>query len=365
MESKIQILENIYFDEKNPNSFASANKLYLAAKKIDNDITRDFVKRWLSSRFEYSLFKQPRHTFKRNKVLASFINEYWQIDILDYANISRFNNGFKYLINIIDVFSKFLICIPTKTKTMFEITYKFNILFSKVKPINLQSDRGREFNNRDFKLLCQHNNVNYFTTENQTTKCAVVERVNRTIRLRITKYMAHHGTNRYIDALPDIIRSYNYSIHRSINMSPIQVNLKNENKVFKKLYGVDTFLELLKSDRGKKSFNENDEVRLKFDKKKMDRGHDQMWSDMVYKIRNVYDKFSKPQYSVQYGNEILKRRYYPEELQSIQVDKNTFWPIEKILRYRKNNNQVEALVRFKGHNYESDQWIPMDQVQKL
>ena len=145
------LLERIYFDEKHPASFGGVRNLYRAAKSLNSNITLKFVHDWLSSRFEYSLFKPTVKIFSRNKTLATYINEYWQCDTLDYSNISRFNNGFKYLICVIDVFSKYLMVIPLKSKTMTEVTYKFNILFNQIKPTHLQSDRGTDFYNREFK----------------------------------------------------------------------------------------------------------------------------------------------------------------------------------------------------------------------
>ena len=362
---KENLLEKIYFNPKNSSSFGSASNLFKAAKKIDPSITKSFVESWLKSRYEYTLFKKTNKKFRRNKILASYINEFWQIDLLDYSKLSRYNEGFKYLINIIDVFSKYLIVIPIKTKSMFEITYKMNILFNRVKPVNLQSDRGREFFNRDFKALCILHKINYFVTQNQTIKCAIVERVNRTIRMRILRYLAHNKTQNYIKVLPDIISAYNKTEHRTIKMRPYDVQAEHEEKVFKNSYGVRNFLELMKKSRKQYKFNENDNVRIKFDPSPMTKENDQKWTDFVYKIRKVYNKFARPQYSVQLDGKPVKRRYYQEELQKINLGKNSNWPVERILRYRTRDNKREALVRWKGYNHASDQWIPMTQIQNV
>jgi len=358
-----KLLEEIYFDPNNPASFGGVNKLYKYAKSIDASITLKKVKDWLSSRHEYSLHKEVRNNFKRNRIYVSYINEQWEIDLLDYANLSRFNDGYKYLITIIDSFSKYLYVIPIKNKSMSEVYSKFEILFKKVTPSKLRSDRGKEFDNHQFRSLCARYNVKYFTTENQFKKCAIVERINRTLRIKIQRYLLHNLTKKYIHVVKHIVNSYNNSVHSSIKMRPKDVNKSNENKVFKNLYKANNLLELMKKTKQSKlKFEEGDTVRQKYDPIVFDRGHNQKWSDTVYRIRKVYNKLHKPLYSLELGDSRLKRRFYPEELQKVRIDSNTSWIVEKRLRYRTKNNIREVLVKFKGYPSSYNQWIPVTTV---
>jgi len=263
---------------------------------------------------------------------------------------------------IIDVFSKYLIVIPVKSLKTIHIVPRFSMLFEKTKPLKIRTDRGLEFNNKDFIALCQHHGIKYYTTTNQTKKCAIVERVNRTIRNKIRSYMSHHGTNRYIDAVKNIVKSYNHSVHRSIQMKPIDVDESDERIVFKNLYGHPNMLSILKAQQQPKKYEVGDEVRQKLDEKLLDKGYHQKWSDVVYKIRKVYNKLSKPQYSVELNGTIFPRRFYPEELQLVRINPDTRWVIERIIRRRTRENIREALVRFRGFGPEHDQWIPLDQI---
>ena len=65
----------------------------------------------------YTLHMPKRKKFTRNKVIVSGIDNTWQADLVDLNRLSRKNNGFKYVITCIDVFSKFAWVIPIKTKT--------------------------------------------------------------------------------------------------------------------------------------------------------------------------------------------------------------------------------------------------------
>src|SRR6266516_1847178 len=109
-----KIFKRIYFDVNNPASFGSVVKLYRAAKAINQNIILRDTKNWLNQQFEYTLYKQTQKNFERNRIYATFINEIWEIDSLHYVNYARYNHGFKYLIMIIDVFSKYLRVIPVK-----------------------------------------------------------------------------------------------------------------------------------------------------------------------------------------------------------------------------------------------------------
>ena len=207
-----KLFERIYFNPSHPAAFGGVKKLYQYAKIENKGITLNDVKKWLSSRNEYTLFKESRKNFKRNRIYVSYVNEQWEIDLLDYAKLSRFNQGYKYLITIIDVFSKYLYVIPIKRKSMKEVTDRFTILFQKVKPTKIRSDRGKEFDNLEFRQLCRKYNIIYFVTENQTKKCAVIERVNKTLRIKIERYLATNNTKKYIDIVKhivDIVNNFN------------------------------------------------------------------------------------------------------------------------------------------------------------
>lgn len=313
------ILKDIYFNPNHSAAFGGVKRLYDHVKLIDQNITLKDVKKWLSLQKEYTLFKDTYKNFSRNKIYASYVNEQWEIDLLDYANLHRYNNGYKYLITIIDIFSKYLYVIPIKRKCMKEVTERFEILFKKIKPTKIRSDRGKEFDNREFRALCQKYDIIYFVTENQTKKCAIVERINRTLRHKIQRYMNHNKTFKYINVVKYFVHAYNNTIHRSTGMAPKDVDEKNETIIFKKLYNAKNMLELIKKKNSKNKFEIGDLVRRKFDPKPLDKGYKQRWSTDVYKVRKVYNKFHKPQYSLELNGQRLRRRYYPEELQKVSI----------------------------------------------
>lgn len=244
------------------------------------------------------------------------------------------------------------------------ISDNFEILFKKVKPQNIRSDRGKEFENQKFKSLCSKYNINHFVTQNSTTKCAIVERFNRTLKTKIERYMNHNRTRKFVDALKSMLNSYNNSTHRTIKMAPSVVSYENESEVFENSYGENNLLDIMKKNVTQAKFQTGDTVRYKYDAKPFDKMYRQRYTDIVYKVLKVIPKLNKYQYELEYRGNVLKRRFYPEELQKVKIDQNTLWPIEKIVRRRVVNNRTEVLIKWRGHYAEDNSWIPLESIQR-
>ena len=99
----------------------------------------------------------------RNQVIAFSKDSLWQMDLVDVSKLAYCNEGIKYLITCIDVFSKFAWCIPIKNKNSDSVIEGFkNILFCGRKPKKLQTDKGKEFLNKNFKTLLDNKNIHLY-----------------------------------------------------------------------------------------------------------------------------------------------------------------------------------------------------------
>lgn len=83
------ILSSIYYDVKNPSSFSSAKKLFSAANLIDKNITKELTENWLSKQKTYTIHRIARKKFKRNPIIVQKIDEQWQLDLIDFSNLSK------------------------------------------------------------------------------------------------------------------------------------------------------------------------------------------------------------------------------------------------------------------------------------
>src|SRR5215468_9978816 len=99
---------------------------------------------------------------------------------------SRVNKGFKYILNVINCFSKKAFARPLKTKSAKDVTMGMEEILKEIgTPIDhIQSDDGKEFFNALFKDLMNKYNINHYSTYSDL-KASIVERFNRTIKSRM------------------------------------------------------------------------------------------------------------------------------------------------------------------------------------
>ena len=106
--------------------------------------------------------KPPKRNYATNKTDVYFIDEIWSLDILDLKDYGPKNNrGYRYVLVIIDNFSKYGWTIPLKNKTGQTIKDSFenNLISSKRKPNLLEGDRNRGFYNNIFQDFLNKNNI--------------------------------------------------------------------------------------------------------------------------------------------------------------------------------------------------------------
>lgn len=211
-------------------------------------------------------------------VLAEHPHQHWQIDLIDMKRYDAFNDGFSWILCVIDVFSKFLWTIPLFGKDADEVEIALWHLFQYVgAPEVLHSDNGGEFRNVGIRRLCDHFKIEqrHGKARKPTTQ-GQVERCNQTLYRRIQKHLLSalednqhpecssaaldfrhlqeeekedeqaEGENknpeicdasaacdveygvrkRWIDSLDAVTRAYNASVHRAFDdkMSPHEVH---------------------------------------------------------------------------------------------------------------------------------------------
>lgn len=111
-------LKRIRYDQKHAGAFTGPEKLYQIIKKEGKvTISRNKIKQWLQDQDSYGLQRSSRKVHKRRKVIVPYIDYQWDVDLADVSNIAVENENYKYLLMVIDIFSRFLWVIPLKGKT--------------------------------------------------------------------------------------------------------------------------------------------------------------------------------------------------------------------------------------------------------
>ena len=131
-------------------------------------------------------------------------------DLADMQLASKFNKGFRFLLCVIDTFSKYAWVVPLKDEKGISIFNAFQSILkdSNRKPNKIWVDKGSEFCHSHFKKWLKDNSIEMYSTHNEG-KSFVAERFIRTIKYRIYKYMTSISRNVYIDKLDDIVHQYN------------------------------------------------------------------------------------------------------------------------------------------------------------
>ena len=251
--------------------------------------------------------KPPKKYYPTNKTDVYHIDDIWSLDILDFKDYGPKNNrGYRYVLVVIDNFSKFGWTIPLKNKNAQTIKDSFeNILTnSKRKPNLIETDRGKEFYNNIFQDFLNKNNIKLYS-RNSSYGAVFAERFNRTIRDLLKKIVFENGDANWIDVLQTITNHYNNRIHSSTRLSPKDGSLKkNEGIVYKNL--------LDKRNKIKPKFQIDDLVRTAdLRDKHFLKSDTTNWSYKLYKITEIV-KDTIPTYRLdnlpeRYNEALLKK----------------------------------------------------------
>ena len=134
-------LEKMYYSLDSPSSYACKNTLYQTARKKFPEIKLTQVKNGLYRQLTYTLHKPVYQSFQTCLVVVYAIDELWQLDLVDLSKLARENGGYKFILSIVDVLSKYGWFLSLKLKHGEEIKVALTKLFEKTKrrPIMIQN----------------------------------------------------------------------------------------------------------------------------------------------------------------------------------------------------------------------------------
>ena len=114
-------MEAVYPDPRTPGSFGGVERLRRYTRKRRKEVVD-----YLSGQDAYTLHKLSRRRFARRRTYSKGIADLYQIDLSDLSNLSTHNDGYRYLLNCIDVFTKRAWSVPVKTKTVAKLVMRSN-----------------------------------------------------------------------------------------------------------------------------------------------------------------------------------------------------------------------------------------------
>ena len=285
------------------------------------------------------LHKPIVRKFKKRKVHAAFKDYIWGADLACMQLISKYNKEVRFLLCVIDIFSKYAWVVPLKDKKGVSTVGAFQSTLkqSNRKPNKIWVDKGSEFYNTSFKKWLQGNDIIIYSTHNEG-KSVVAERFIRALKNKIYKYMTSISKNVYIEKLNAIVNEYNDTYHTTNKMKPIDVKDNTYINTDKEVNDKDPKLKI------------GDYVRISKYKNIFARGYIPNWSEEVFvKFHGLINDLN---------SEEIIRTFYEKQLQKKNQEEFT---IEKVIKKKGD----KLYVKWKGYDNSCNSWIDKKRLSKI
>ena len=245
--------------------------------------------------------------FNKRKDLQ-FKDNIWGVDSADTRSLSEKNKGIKYLLCVIDLFSKYAFVVLLKDEKGISIINAFKKIIkqSNRKSNKIWVDQGGEFYDHAFKKWLSDNDIIMYSTFNEG-KSVVAERFIRTLKNKLYEHMTAINKNVYYDVLDDIVNEYNNTKHNTIKTKPKDVK-KDNNRVY-----ID--------EHNKKSarYNVGDRVRISKFKNIFAKVYTPNWSKEIFVINKINDTVPYTYNLKDLNGEEILGSFYDRELQKTKL----------------------------------------------
>ena len=355
-----QYLRSLYYGIESPTAYTGLTSLWKKLKQdgLDKEITRDELQKWLEGQYVYTLHKPYKKPTVYRKTLTSGIDNQWQADLVEMREFSDSNEGYNYLLCVIDCFSKFAWVEAMKTKTGLETCSSFERIFEKGRlPAKIQFDEGKEFYNEPVKSLLKERGIEYFSTHGGQ-KASIVERFNRTLKTRMWKYFTANETRKWIDVVQSLVDDYNNSFHRTIYMTPSEAsNPDNTLKVWHHMYSPQLIVK-----HGQPKYKVGQTVRISKYNSFFSKGYLPNFTEEFFKIKQVLIGTPTVYKLDDLKGEELEGIFYAEELSPFDESSDMTYKVEKVLGKKTVKGKKFVLVKYKGWPDKFNEWIPANNL---
>ena len=298
------------------------------------------------------LLKPKLKRFPRRVVHPLAVNRIWTADLVDLQKYSRQNKGFKYILVVLDIFSRYAWARALKDKTGVSVKNAFqDIISDGSKPSKLWTDKGTEFYNTQMQKFLKNNDIELYSTHNEP-KAMIAERFIRTLRRMIESNYVLTNSTVWYDILPQLIHEYNTKKHRALKMSP-EAATKPENAI--------QVIKLQKTgSKVLQKFKIGDKVRISVVKRVFSKEASANWSEEIFEVYEVVNTRPVTYRLKDLLGEKIEGSFYNEQLQKTNQE---IYRVEKVLRKRsKKDGTQEFFVRWAGYPDKFNQWLPAADV---
>ncbi|NBO73011.1 transposase, partial [bacterium] len=260
----------------------------------------------------------------------------FQMDLVDMSKFATQNNGYKWIMTMIDIFSRKLYVYLMKNKTEENILAVLNKFFDDHQPDIIMSDNESGFKAKSVqRLMDKEQTDNILVEPNDHKALGVIDRAIQTLKNAIYKYMKEENTTTYIKELPKIVEAYNDTPHSGImDIAPNDAEKKeNKDKIQIMNHKFD-----LENRRNRVKFRVGDTVRIRTNRKSFVRSYDEKYSDKQYTITELNNRRA----TLDNGEDYDIRRLI--KVEKVEIPERT----QEKLTERKKEARIERKIKDAG-----------------
>ncbi len=376
------ILDKLYTDPESVAGFAGLEKLYREGKKHDPDLKISDVANYLASQSVYTEYAPRRFKFLKRPVFISKPNHSLTADLADFQNLSTHNEGFKYVLFILDYFSRKLSTYPVRDKKSGTIAACFDAHLKKNPNYKfIHVDEGGEFRGRANDRILRKYGLKQYFVKSRNHKAAVAERAIRTVKDKLYKILDYNNTKSYLAHMQRVVETYNRTPHRGLlNLTPNLVHKLTDPDILGELSHV-LYLNKFKNYSPRHLYNTTihgpspvpsvprykigDHVKiLNSDSAEVfSKGYLPGYTKEIFVIRKIY-KGPPLNYRISdLAGDRIDGTFYAQDFKKAILP--TDFQIEKILRSKKIGKTKHYLVSYKGWPTKFDEWLPAHRVYSI
>lgn len=295
------------------------------------------------------LHRPARKIFPRRSTITRFKDDLWQADLMDMQSHSKQNLGFKYILVVIDTYTKYVWVESLKNKTGKECTKGMSNILKQANPKLLQTDNGTEFYNIEFQDLMKKYKIRHYSSYS-VIKCSIGERVIQTLKNNIYKHFTATGTWNWYNTISKIIYNYNHTKHKTIKCTPYEARM-NTSKI-------KSNIQINKKTLYKPKFKINDKVRISKYKHVFSKGYTPNWTTEIFTVSKILHT-NPITYQLKDGSgNIILGGFYEQEIKLTDFP-DTFL-VERIIKKVKD----KMLVKWLGFDSSHNSWISSTDILK-
>jgi hypothetical protein len=231
-------MDKIYHNPSHPAAFGGRDALQKAG-----NFEKKAVEKFLNSDKVYRKFKRNKTKFERARIFVNSMSYAFQADLMDIQKLSRANSGYRYILIVVDTFSRFTIAKPLKRKGATHVAEALDETFQELKEagmlaprVLLATDLGTDFWNSKVREVLTKYNVTHYPLR-APKKASIAENSGRYVMERLYKFLYFKGDDRWVDNRKDFVKAKNNRRNRRLgNLTPAEVTYKNQSKVYESLY---------------------------------------------------------------------------------------------------------------------------------